>query len=386
MSYYVVTRQFPTPVQVSIDDILNDIESQEIHTRHVTKGGTMTRVVDRIKPDAVQKMNIPHLVTILQEFNKSHEKLFAVENRKSLYYEFYLPKKSGHGLRKIDAPNDELKEALRELKTILENDFNMLYHTSAYAYIKKRSTVDAVKRHQANQSRWFLKTDFSNFFGSTTLEFTMRMCEQIFPFSHVMTWPGGREALEKAFSLGFLDGGLPQGTPISPAITNLIMIPIDHRLANYFAEKQMVYTRYADDILVSSKVDFRYRETVDFINKVVREEFNAPYFIKPEKTRYGSSAGRNWNLGVMLNSDNEITIGHKRKKEFKAMINNYLNDFKAGIQWDLNDVQVFRGLMSYYEMIEKDTINYIIKTYNEKFNVDLKKVIKADLGGRHSAA
>lgn len=386
MSYYVVTRQFPSPAQISIDDILNDIESQEVHTRHVTKGGTMTRVVDIVKPEIIRKVDISHLVSVLRNFNKAHEKLFAVENRKSLYYEFYLPKKSGHGLRKIDAPNDELKDALRELKTILENDFNMLYHTSAYAYVKKRSTVDSVKRHQANQSKWFLKTDFSNFFGSTTLEFTMRMCERVFPFSHVMTWPGGREALEKALSLGFLDGGLPQGTPLSPSITNLIMIPIDHRLANYFAEKQMVYTRYADDILISSKVDFRYRETVDFINKVVREEFGAPYYIKQEKTRYGSSAGRNWNLGVMLNGNNEITIGHKRKKEFKAMINNYLTDYKSGIQWDLDDVQVFRGLMSYYEMIENDTINYIIKTYNEKFNVDLKKVIKADLGGRHSAA
>ena len=386
MSYYVVTRQFPAPVQISIDDILNDIESQEVRTRHVTKGGTMTRVVERIQPDIIRKVNIPHLVAVLQDFNKAHEKLFAVENRKSLYYEFYLPKKSGHGLRKIDAPNDELKDALRELKTILENQFNMLYHTSAYAYVKKRSTVDAAKRHQANASKWFLKTDFSNFFGSTTLEFTMRMFSMIFPFSHVVTYPGGREALEKALSLGFLDGGLPQGTPLSPAITNTVMIPIDHRLANYFAEKQMVYTRYADDIHISSKVDFRFKETVDFINKVVREEFVAPYFIKPEKTHYGSSAGRNWLLGLMVNGENNITIGHKRKKEFKAMINNYLTDYKAGMQWDLNDVQVFRGLMSYYEMIESDTINYIIKTYNEKFHVDLKKVIKADLGGQHSAA
>lgn len=385
MSYYVVTRQFPAPTQVSIDDILNDIENQDVRSRHVTKGGTMTRVVESIKPDVIRRINIPHLVKVLNDFNAAHAKLFAVEDRKSLYYEFYLPKKSGHGLRKIDAPNDELKDALRELKTIFENDFNALHHTSAYAYVKKRSTVDAVKRHQANASRWFLKTDFSNFFGSTTLEFTMNMLSRIFPFSHVVTYPGGREALEKALSLGFLDGGLPQGTPLSPTITNMIMLPIDHRLANFFGDKQMVYTRYADDILVSSKIDFRYRETVDFINKVVREEFNAPYQINPEKTRYGSSAGRNWNLGVMLNGNNEITIGHKRKKEFKAMTNNYITDYMAGIQWDLNDVQVYRGLMSYYEMIEPETIGYIIKTYNEKYHVNLKQVLKADLGGRHAA-
>lgn len=379
---YIVTRQFPAPKQVSIDDILSDIDNQDVHVRHVTKGGTMTRIVDYVRYDIVRQMNIPGLIRKLREFNRIHEKLFEVD-RKSLYSEFYIPKKSG-GLRKIDAPNEELKAALRELKAIFEDDFNMLYHTSAYAYVKNRSTIDAVKRHQANVSKWFLKTDFSNFFGSTTLEFTMKMFSMIFPFSEVVKSEEGKTELEKALSLAFLDGGLPQGTPLSPAITNTIMIPIDHRLANCFAEKQMVYTRYADDILVSSKVDFKYREAVEFINKVVRDEFGAPFLIKPEKTRYGSSAGRNWNLGVMLNKDNEITIGHQKKKQFKAMICNYINDAKRGVRWDLNDVQVFRGLISYYIMVERGYIVHTIIEYNKKFNVNLMKMIHDDLGSRHT--
>lgn len=380
---YIVTRQFPAPTQVTIDDILNDIDDQEIRHRHVTKGGTMTRIVDWIRPDIIRKMDIPRLIQLLKDFNESHAKLFEA-NRKSLYREFYIPKKSG-GLRKIDAPNDELMAALRDLKVILENEFNMLYHTANYAYVKNRCTVDAVKRHQANASKWFLKTDFSNFFGSTTLEFLMRMMSMIFPFSEVVKVPEGKENLEKALSLAFLDGGLPQGTPLSPALTCAFMIPIDHKLANAFATRQMVYTRYADDILVSSKVDFKYREVVNYINKVVREDFGAPFMIKPEKTRYGSSSGRNWNLGVMLNADNEITIGHQKKKQFKAMINNYICDMQRGIQWDLNDVQVFRGLMSYYEMIEPEYINHVIIEYNKKYRCNLKKMIKEDLGGRHSA-
>jgi len=383
MPVYVVTRNIPRPSQISIEDILNDLECQDVKARHITKGGTVTRVVDSLRPDIIDRLNVPRLIAVLKQFNKSHDRLFEAD-RKSLYREFYLPKKSGHGLRRIDAPNDELMAALRELKTILETDFNALYHTAAYAYIQKRSTIDAVKRHQANESRWFLKTDFSDFFGSTTEEFLMRMLAMICPFSEVMKSDEGKAELSRAISLAFLNGGLPQGTPISPSLTNILMIPIDHRLANYFAQKQMVYTRYADDILISSKVDFRYRETVDFINHVVRDEFHAPYVIKPEKTRYGSRAGRNWNLGVMLNDNNEITIGHKRKKEFKAMINNYLTDIQAGIQWDLHDVQVFRGLISYYEMVEKDTIHHIIETYNEKFGVNLRKVIVDDLSGRYN--
>ena len=380
---YITKRQVSTPKQVNIFDVLDNLDDTEIHDKKITKAGTVTRFVENIPEEMLSKFDYNSMIETLKQFNEVHKNLFD-KKRESLYREFKIPKKSG-GLRTIDAPNDELKEALRELKSILENKFGALYHTAAYAYVRERCTVDAVKRHQANQSKWFLKTDFSNFFGSTTLEFTMRMLSKIFPFSEVMKIPGGKEALEKAISLGFLNGGLPQGTPLSPTLTNIVMIPIDHKLAQYFSGRHMVYTRYADDILVSCQVNFMFTDVVKYINDTVRNEFGAPYFIKPQKTRYGSSAGRNWNLGVMLNQDNEITIGHAKKKQFKAMIHNYICDYKKGIQWDLNDVQTLQGLMSYYIMIEKSYITHIIIEANKKHNVNLGRIMKADLGGRHSA-
>ena len=86
----------------------------------------------------------------------------------------------------------------------------------------------------------------------------------------------------------------------------------------------------------------------------------------------------------MLNKDNEITIGHQKKKQFKAMICNYINDAKRGVRWDLNDVQVFRGLISYYIMVERGYIVHTIIEYNKKFNVNLMKMIHDDLGSRHT--
>ena len=50
----------------------------------------------------------------------------------------------------------------------------------------------------------------------------------------------------------------------------------------------------------------------------------------------------------MLNKDNEITIGHKNKKRFRAMVCSYLLDRQNGTPWSLHDVQVLAGLMSYY--------------------------------------
>ena len=188
-------------------------------------------------------------------------------------------------------------------------------------------------------------------------------------------------ALEKALSLCFLNNGLPQGTPISPFITNLMMVAIDHKISNglrNFQNRRFVYTRYADDLLISCKVDFDMQQVQQFVITTLTE-FDAPFTIKKEKTRYGSSAGRNWNLGLMLNGRNEITIGHKRKKTFKAMINNYLNDKKNGTRWPLNDVQVLSGLISYYRMVEEDYINHLLQQCSNKHNLNIERCIKADL-------
>jgi len=271
--------------------------------------------------------------------------------------------------------------ALRELKMLFETHMFALYHTTAFAYVRGRSTIDALKRHQRNESKWFLKLDFADFFGSTTPAFVLDMLSMVFPFSEIVKYPAGREELTKAVSLCFLNNGLPQGTPISPFITNVMMIAIDHKISNglrNFDNRRFVYTRYADDLLISCKIDFDMNIVQQFVIDIL-SGFNSPFTIKKEKTRYGSAAGRNWNLGLMLNNDNRITIGHKRKKSFKAMLDNYIRDRSTDNRWSLNDIQVLSGLISYYRMVEKDYINYLLRQCSNKHGVDIEKCIKLDL-------
>ena len=375
---YITIKQPPAYYQITFEDMLAGVEDL---SKYVMPNVTNTRTywVDRPNDKLLENTDIDGLITLLRTFNQSKEALFQAD-RASLYHTFHIPKSSG-GLRRIDAPLPELMNALRELKVLFEAQMFALYHTTAFAYVCGRCTIDAIKRHQRNESKWFLKLDFSNFFGSTTLEFVFDMLSQMFPFSEIVRYTAGKIELEKALSLCFLNNGLPQGTPISPFITNVMMITIDHKLSNTlrnFDNRRFVYTRYADDLLISCKIDFN----KDLVQKFVSDtlaEFKAPFNIKAEKTRYGSSAGRNWNLGVMLNKDNQITIGHKRKKEFKAMLDNYMKSRKSENKWQLNDIQVLAGLISYYRMVEKDYIDYLLRQYSDKHGEDVEKCIKADL-------
>ena len=375
---YITVMQSPIYHQMTLEEFLfQNFQAPTVINTNVSN--TRTYAYETVSEHFTSRIDTDALIRKLVRFNEQTEALRAQE-RSTLYETFHIPKKSG-GLRRIDAPKPELMNALRNLKTIFEEDFHALYHTSAFAYVKNRCTVDAVKRHQKNNSKWFGKLDLHDFFGSTTLDYVIKMFSMVFPFSEIVKFPNGEAELRKALDLAFLNGGLPQGTPLSPLITNVMMIPVDHKLANAFRDfdkQRFIYTRYADDFIISSKVDF----DVHRVEKLVVDtlhEFGAPFTINESKTRYGSSAGRNWNLGVMLNKDNEITVGHKKKRQFQSMLYNYITDKRKGISWPREDVQTMQGLHSYYRMVESETIDAIVKHTNEKMETDVLRLIKDDL-------
>ena len=382
---YITLPMSPRVQQLTFDMIL----AGEVRICNVpvewNETNTRTRFANRLDDKFLQQFNFYEMKEKLQGFNRKHETLFQAD-RQSLYDSFFIPKKSG-GRRRIDAPCPELMTALRELKDIFERELSPSrnrpchYHTTASAYIRGRSVVDALKRHQRNKSFWFLKLDFSDFFGSTTEAFVLSQMRQIFPFDMLMEIPSARQELERAVSLCFLHGRLPQGTPISPMLTNLVMLPIDYELnrkLRRFGEEnrnRFVYTRYADDILISARRDFRVSSVKDPLRETLRQ-FNAPYRCKEEKTRYGSRAGRNWNLGLMLNKDNQITVGWQKKKRLRAVIDDYMLRHET---WDLHDVQVLAGQINYFTMVEPEYMEGIMAYYAGKYGESPMTRIRRDL-------
>lgn len=314
---------------------------------------------------------------LIQIEPRVHDMLNLLQLGEEAQYEtFYIPKHSG-GLRRIDAPKLELMTLLRDIKNIFDNDLHFLAHDRAFAYVKHRSTKEALQEHQKNNSKWFLKLDMQDFFPSCTYARIMAAMSKTFPFATLLGDTRCEEILQKIAKICLLNGKLPQGTPMSPILTNLIMVGYDFRLykkLNDFDRQRFIYTRYADDLLISSQFAFDKEKVLKEVQGIIQ-----PFQLNLAKTRYGSSAGRNWNLGLMLNKDNQITIGYKRKQRVKAAIFNFLQDFTNGTRWSTIDTQVLLGLMSYYQKIEPEYIEYITTKYSEKFNVEFKQCIKAIL-------
>ena len=152
---YVTVKQSPMYHQMTVEDLLfGDFKGSSLISTNTSN--TRTYAVERVSDKFMSRLDVMGLIRKLKAFNASTESL-RNQPRKDLYHSFSIPKRHG-GLRRIDAPKPDLMNALRLLKTIFEQDFCALYHTSAFAYVHGRCTLDAIKRHQANESKWFAKS------------------------------------------------------------------------------------------------------------------------------------------------------------------------------------------------------------------------------------
>lgn len=293
-----------------------------------------------------------------------------INNVNKEYHIFQIAKKTDpKKTRQIEAPNSDLKLFQRRFLDFLKVDLKALTHEAAFAYVEGRTTYNALEKHQENESKWFLKVDFSNFFPSFDEFYIQRMLSTVYPFGKVMQEQPG--VLEHYIKYCLLDGRLPQGAPTSPALSNYCMIPFDQQLTeelNSFEGDHYVYTRYADDLIISCKVKFDPIKIVDLIGDILIK-LVSPLQINHNKTRFGSSSGRNWNLGLMLNKDNNITIGYRQKHKLKAKINNLLRN---STEITIQEAMELQGLLAHYRTIEKETIDSIIMKYELKYNKNVR--------------
>lgn len=383
MSTYITTFQHRKPRQITWEDVIADkTVFNDFTLDNSNSTATITRKLECIDPAILGKINTDSMIKWLKKFNEDNEKLFKAD-RRELFHSFKIPKATG-GYRPIDEPLEPLMGELYRLARFLRDDCGLLYHTSAFAYILHRSIVDNNMKHVKNKSNWYLKTDFSGFFPNTNLNFVMKMLSMIFPVSEICKREDGYNELRKALSLNYkADGTMPQGSPLSPYLTNWIMIPLDHRIFNELAKRKMVYTRYADDMIISAESQFKWSEIVVFIKDVLKE-FEAPYEIKKDKTRFGSVKGQNWNLGLMntmTNGEYKVTVGYRKKKYLKAALCSFILDTKNKKYWSLEDVRHLEGQLSYYKMVEPEYFNGVIEQQNNKWKVRVEDMFKAYLNG-----
>jgi RNA-directed DNA polymerase len=223
-----------------------------------------------------------------------------------------IPKKTG-GTRTLYIPNKKLKE----LQTKLANELSLIYfpRNCAFAYIKGRNIKDNAEKHFGK--KWLLRVDLRDFFESINFGRVRGL------FIHLGIAQDVATALAQ---LCTFNGILPQGSPASPVISNMIASGLDKALSSFAREHNCFYTRYSDDLSFSCNRKIFPKEVAYFeeigsdsscmvgINlKSILEKQG--FSINDKKTYLSSNASRKVVTGLVINEKinvNKIFIRNLR--------------------------------------------------------------------------
>lgn len=234
------------------------------------------------------------------------------------YTTFEVPKKSG-GTRTIKAPNPKLKKLQQHLAHLLYACLEEIEKTKtstpvSYGFRKKGTIMANAKNHK--RKRYVLNIDLKDFFPA-------------FNFGRVR----GFFLKDKAFALEeqvattiaqiACDGtALPQGSPCSPVISELIGQVLDLRLLRLAKKYGVTYSRYADDITFSTNqkefpaaLAFPDSSTLSgwalgeaLTNKIISSGFE----VNGEKTRMHCRGSRQQVNGLVVNEKANIRSEYYR--------------------------------------------------------------------------
>lgn len=284
------------------------------------------------------------------------------------YSRFTVPKRKG-GVRNIAAPKSIMKKVQR---TILEK---MLYKIdiseNVHGFIKGKSVVTGAKVHN-NEPDLLINMDIENFFPTLTFERVRKMfldfgySGYISSILAMLCTYCERMPIEIKGKTRYVKTSeriLPQGSPASPMITNIICRNLDKRLNGLSKKYNFIYTRYADDMSFSFKEDLEEKNYGVILNLVTRILNEEGFKVNKNKTKFLRKNNRQCITGIVVNNP-EIGISKKWIKNLRAAIYN-ANKLKQSNNLPHEKIYQISGMVSWVKSVNEKKYQNIIKSYEE---------------------
>ncbi|MFW6357691.1 MAG: reverse transcriptase family protein [Chroococcales cyanobacterium] len=281
---------------------------------------------------------------------------FLAFNRKvskiSHYIRFKIPKKTG-GERLISAPMPRLKKAQY---WILENILNSLeLHEAAHGFRSGHSILSNAEPHVGADV--VINFDLKDFFPSIIYKRVKGLFRSL-GYSEAAATIFGLLCTEAETIPVELDGTtyyvattnrhLPQGSPASPAITNLLCRRLDQRLTEMADNFDFTYTRYADDLTFSAS-----GESLGYICNILRKTesivAHEGFAINEAKTRILRKKSSQLEVtGIVVNE--YPNVDRKTLRKFRATLYQIEKDGLEGKRWG-HSHNILSGIQGYANFV-----------------------------------
>lgn len=289
------------------------------------------------------------LERLSQQSGVSQPRLKFIQQKASVMYKTYpIPKRNGKD-RIISQPTPELKAIQRWVVRSVLNRLPVSKYATAY---QKGSSIRKNAKAHAGSS-FTLHMDFSDFFPSFS---SQNVSEFLSAATELTT-----QDIEFCTAIVSRRGALTIGAPSSPAVTNALMYSFDVEVAKWCAAQGLVYTRYADDINISSFGPGKLSDVEHFIRGVSARFTYGNLRINEEKTAHLSRKYRRSITGVNLTPEGGLSIGRARKREIK----HFVHLFKSGLlaedlRWRIG------GLIAFASDVEPNFVLSLKKKYGSE--------------------
>ena len=295
-----------------------------------------------------------------QDLKLDKEYIQKILKSSDFYYKSYTIPKAAGGTRLISQPSPELKTF--QYWAVYNVLARLPASVGAFAYKKG----DCIKKHaECHADAGFVfHTDIKNFFPSIHSEMLMKLITEIRPELEADgLWFD--DLCENISKICFRKNSLCIGAVSSPKISNAVLFSFDEKMLEYCKKKKLRYSRYADDIYISSP---------SYIEAQLEKDVSAAlcdcgFEMNKRKTWFSSKKHRRRITGLIITTDGKVSIGTEMRNKIKKMV-------YERIRHGSGDPEVLLGYLSFLRNIEPKAYNRLIVKYSGYCDGDVIEAIK----------
>jgi retron-type reverse transcriptase len=283
------------------------------------------------------------------------------------YESFSIPKKNG-GVRIINAPNKKIKLLQKRLSNLLYDCYEDITKNKkgitelAQGFKRKCSIFTNSRKHC--KKRYVFNIDLKDFFPSINFGRVRGY------FINDKNFKLNEKIATIIAQIACFKNELPQGSPVSPIISNLIGNILDVKILKLSKEAKCYYSRYADDLTFSTtNKSFPKSIAYEKDNRwIVGNELKgiiekSGFKINETKISMQYRSSRQTCVGLVVN--NKVNVKKEYYKNVRAMCNNLFmnNTFYVNKGEENNSIFQLEGMLNFI---------YFIKRKSDKRKMDAR--------------
>lgn len=263
--------------------------------------------------------------------------------------------------RELISPSERLR-AYHDFLRLFLIDFLPVHKEVVFSYRKGVNARAAVELHA--QSRHFFVTDIESFFPSLTRDIVRNTILRAMPKIPIIDL---LDHLEHVLDLLCVDNALPIGFSTSPGLSNAALHPLDAAFLDHCQEIGVIYTRYADDIILSSCERAALTLGESILTDLLARMFGGGLRLHRGKSKYLHVGGKIKLLGMVLLPNGMITVDTTFKDEVETMLHLYLRDrdrFNTLLETGPAKTEArLSGLLNYINTVDQSYLEKLRRKY-----------------------